>query len=417
VATNLINWSSNHTFQAACMYQPATIDELRRIVSTAEKDHAIGSRHSFNDIADSPALINLDQMDQSISLDRDASTVTISAAMRYGTLAIALEQTGYALHNMASLPHITVGGAVATATHGSGDASGNLASAVAAFVIVTGDGDVLQVSRKDPGFDGMVVGIGALGVVTRLTLDIEPSYLVKQEVFEGLAWETVFDQFDTVSSGADSVSLFTDFGDIVNQVWLKFRVNPDHTIERFDHFLGGRRIIEKKNPVVTFSAEQCTEQLGIPGPWLDRLPHVRMEGVSDHGDQLQTEYIVSRAFAVPALQSIKTLSAAILPHLWIAEIRTVAADNLWLSSSYQTDSVCIHFSWKNDPDSVHRLLPIVEEALAPFAPRPHWGKLFTATSRDLEGRYPRFNDFRDLAIRLDPRGAFRNDFLNRCLFD
>lgn len=417
MATKIINWSSNHTFQADGLQQPATLDELRRIVSTAEKVHAIGSRHSFNDIAESPALVNLDRMDQSIEVDRDARTVTVSAAMRYSTLAVALEQAGYALHNMASLPHITVGGAVATATHGSGDSSRNLASAVTALEIVTSDGDVLQYSRKDPDFDGVVVGIGALGVVTRFTLDIEPSYQVKQEIFEWLPWETLFSQFDAVTSGAESVSLFTDFGDNVNQVWLKFRVDPDHATARLDHFLGAPAATERRNPVVTFSAEQCTEQLGIPGPWLDRLPHVRTGGVSEHGDQLQTEYMVSRECAVPALQAVKALAPLIRPHLWISEIRTVAADNLWLSTSYQSDSVCIHFSWKNEPYSVLPLLPLVEEALAPFVPRPHWGKLFAATRRDLEGRYPRFNDFRELASRLDPRGAFRNGYLNRCLFD
>jgi xylitol oxidase len=416
VATSLTNWAGNFTFQSTRLHRPTSLAELQSIVARAPKIHALGSRHSFNEIADSAALITLEGLDQAIEIDRSARTVTVNAGMQYGILALALERAGLALHNMASLPHITVGGAVATATHGSGDKNGNLATAVARIELVTSDGDHLRVARNDDDFAGMVVGLGALGVVTRLTLDVQPSYLVRQEVFEHLAWEVLFDRFDEVMASADSVSVFLDYGADVNQVWLKTRVDPDHPRPRLDDLLGAKAAVLQVHPARGFSPDNLTEQLGVPGPWAERLPHFRMEAIPATGSELQTEYMVPRRHAVPALQAVRGLAPAIRPLLLASEIRTVAADDLWLSSAYGTDTVCIHFSWKRDGDAVNGLLPALEAALAPFAARPHWGKLFAATARELEPRFERLPDFRWLAERLDRRGAFRNAFLERHVF-
>ncbi|MEA2527625.1 MAG: alditol oxidase [Thermomicrobiales bacterium] len=411
--TRLTNWAGNYPYRSTRLHRPSSLDELRAIVARAPRIHALGSRHSFNDIADSAELVTLEGLDQGIEIDRSARTVTVSAAVRYGDLARALDREGLALHNMASLPHISVGGAVATATHGSGDANGNLATAVAALELVTSDGDVLRVSRSDDDFAGMVVGLGALGVVTRLTLDVQPSYLVRQEVFEHLPWDVLFDRFDAVMSSADSVSLFLDYGDDVGQVWLKTRVDAQAPRPLLDHLLGARAALRTVHPVPALSTENLTDQLGVPGSWADRLPHFRLEAVPASGAELQSEYMVPRRCAVEALQTVRDLAPAIRPHLLVSEIRTVAADDLWLSSAYGTDTVCIHFSWKPDLDAVIGVLPLIETALAPFWARPHWGKLFVASARELEPRFPRLPDFRRLAERLDRRGAFRNAFLER----
>lgn len=416
MATGVANWSGNYSYRAAQIHQPSSLDELRSIVARAPKIHALGSRHCFNDIADSAELITLDGLAENIEIDRSAGTVTVNAGIKYGTLALALEREHLALHNMASLPHISVGGAVATATHGSGDANGNLATAVAAIELVTSSGDILHVSRGDEDFDGMVVGLGALGVVTRLTLDVQPSYLVRQELFEHLAWDVLFDRFDAVTSSADSVSLFLDYGGDVNQVWLKSRVDPENPQPLLSDLFGAPAAAVALHPVASLSAESCTEQLGVPGPWADRLPHFRMDAVPASGNELQTEYMVPRRHALAAIQAVRDLAPVIRPHLWISEIRTTAADDLWMSTAYGTDTVCIHFSCKLDQDVVYGLLPLIEEALAPFQPRPHWGKLFVATAQDLEPRYERFADFRRLAERLDQRGAFRNAYLDRHVF-
>lgn len=416
MATIGTNWAGNHTYRAARLHQPTSLDELRSIVAAAPRIHALGSRHCFNDIADSAELILLDRLDQPIEIDRDASTVTVGGGVRYGNLAVALEREGLALHNMASLPHISVAGAVATATHGSGDANGNLSTAVTALELVTSDGEVVTAARGDDDFGGMVVSLGALGVVTRVTLDVEPTYQMRQQVFDHLDWDVVYDRFDDVMSGADSVSLFTDYGDTVDQVWVKSRIDPDDPAPLPECFLGAVAASGPLHPVRRLSADSCTEQLGVLGTWADRLPHFRMESVPASGDEIQAEYMIPRHVAVPALRAMRELAPTIQPHLHISEVRTVTADDLWLSTACGMETVCIHFSWKSDPIAVERVLPLVEQALAPFEPRPHWGKQFVMHASDIDARYERLPDFQRLAKKLDPRGAFRNDFLDRYVF-
>ncbi len=410
------NWAGNHTYQAARLHQPTTLDELRSIVAAAPKIHALGSRHCFNDIADSAELVTLDRLDQPIDIDRTASTVTVGGGIRYGNLAQALEREGLALHTMASLPHISVAGAIATATHGSGDAHGNLSTAVAALELVTSDGDLVTTSRGDDDFAGTVVSLGALGVAARVTLDVEPTYQMRQQVFDHLAWDVLYDRFDDVMSAADSVSLFTDYGETVDQVWVKSRVDPDIPVRLPESFMGAMAAPAPLHPVRRLSAESCTEQLGVTGSWADRLPHFRMESVPASGDEIQAEYMIPRELAVPALSVLREIAPQIQPHLHVSEVRTVAADDLWLSTAYQMDTVCIHFSWKSDPAAVERMLPLVEQALAPFEPRPHWGKVFRLDASHLDNRYERLLPFRRLAEKLDPRGAFRNNFLDRYVF-
>lgn len=416
MSTSLLNWAGTHTFRPSRVHEPSTLDELRSIVAASPKIHATGSRHCFNDIADAPELLTLDRMPQTLEIDRAACTVTINAGMRYETLNRALHAEGFALHNLASLTHISVMGAVATATHGSGDTVGNLASAVQALELVTSSGEVITSRRGDPDFPGLVVNLGALGVVTRLTLSIEPAYDVQQQVFDHLSWDVLFDRFDEITSGADSVSLFTDYGATVNQVWVKNRVRPGGPAVAATGFFGAPAADARRNPVVEFSAENCNEQLAIPGPWCDRLPHVAYGAVTERGDHIQSEYMVERKHGVAAVAALKALSAEITPRLNIAEIRTVGGDDLWLSSSYGGNAVCLHFSWTHDLDAVLDVLPAVESALRPFSPRPHWGKVFLTTAAELEPRYPRFADFRALRERLDPRDAFRTPFVDRVLY-
>jgi xylitol oxidase len=419
-----LNWAGNYRYTAPAIHRPRTMEEVQEVVAGAAKIRALGSRHSFNSIADSPgALISLEDLDPGIRLDEETLTVTVSGGTRYGTLAETLESRGYALPNLASLPHISVAGAVATATHGSGDANGNLATSVAALEIVAADGTVHHLSRGvSADFDGAVVGLGALGVVTKVTLDIEPTFTVRQDVFEALPWDTVLGDFDAVTSSAYSVSLFTDWsGDAVAQSWLKSRISGDgagtNAAALADAtFFGGRRATVAHHPLPGVSAENCTEQLGVPGPWSERLAHFRMAFTPSSGAELQSEFFVRREHAVAAIAELRALAPRITPLLLVSEIRTVAADQLWLSTAYGQDSVGFHFTWKPLQDQVEELLAVIEAALAPLNARPHWGKLFHADAASVAGLYPRFDDFRDLAERMDPGHKFRNDFLARKVF-
>jgi alditol oxidase len=336
--------------------------------------------------------------------------VSFAGSVRYGELAATLNAEGLALRNLASLPHISVAGAVATATHGSGDANGNLATSVAALELVTSTGEIVTARRGESDFDGLVVSLGALGAVTRLTLDVEPAYQVRQRVFEGLTWDALFEHFEEITSSGYSVSVFTRWGQTTDQVWVKSRVTDAPDQPRAELF-GARTATTERHPILGMDPVNTTTQLGLPGPWSDRLSHFRMGFTPSAGDEIQSEYIVARPHAVAAIAAVHALADTLRPLVQVSEIRTIAADQLWMSPQYGQDTIAIHFTWKRDEDAVRRVAADVEAALAPFHARPHWGKLFLADADVVSRLYERLPDFSRLQQRLDPRGAFRNQWL------
>jgi alditol oxidase len=408
------NWAGNYTYRAERVHRPSTLDEVRAIIARAERIRVVGSRHSFSDLADAPELLLLDALRADVVVDHQEGTVSLGGAVTYGELAAALSAERVALGNLASLPHISVAGGVATATHGSGDRNGNLATAVAAVELVTSSGELMTARRGDPDFDGLVVGLGALGAVTRITLDVEPAYDVRQRVFERLAWNALSEHFDDVTAGGYSVSLFTRLGDAVDQVWVKSRVT-DADDQLGGDLFGARAATSERHLILGKDPVNCTAQLGRPGRWSDRLPHFRLGFMPSAGDEIQSEYHVARRHAIPAIDAIRGLAGVIRPLLQVCEIRTVAADRLWMSPQYERDSVSLHFTWRRDQDGVERALTEIEAALAPLEARPHWGKVFLADAAAIASLYPRLPDFTALAARLDPRGAFRNAWLERCV--
>ena len=416
----LTNWAGNYTYSAARLHYPETMAEVQDVVRRADKLRVLGSRHSFNDIADSPAdLLSLAQFDPGLTFDRERSTVTVPGGITYGALGRQLQSAGYALANLASLPHIAVAGACATGTHGSGDRNGNLATSVAALELVTADGEIVVLSRDQPGddFAGAVVGLGGLGVVTRVTLDVEPAYQVRQDVYENLPMAQVEAHFEEIEASAYSVSMFSDWHpERMQQVWLKRRVTDGAPGVAAPEFFGAPAAQGPMHPIRALSAVTCTEQMGVPGPWYDRLPHFRLDFTPSSGAELQSEYLVPRRHAVAALRAILGLRDQVVPLLQVTEIRTIAADHLWMSPSYEQDSVGIHFTWLPDWPAVRAVLPQIETALAPLAARPHWGKLFTLPAARLPALYPRLPDFQRLLRTYDPVGKFRNPFLDRYIF-
>jgi xylitol oxidase len=404
------NWAGNYEYRAELLHSPATMEELQEIVSKASRVRVLGSRHSFNDVADSLELVTLEAMPEDVIIDHAAGTVSFNAGLKYGELAERLNAEGLALHNLASLPHISVGGAVTTATHGSGDANGNLATAAAGLEIVTSSGDVVETVRGEQDFDGLVVGLGAVGAVARVTLDVVPAYEVRQRVFEGLSWDAYLERFDEVTSHGYSVSVFTRWGESVDQIWVKSRITDEP--ERVDDDLfGAVAATVDRHPILGIDAAPCTPQLGRPGLWSDRLPHFRMGFTPSSGEELQSEFLLPRRHAAGAIQAVRALAGGIAPVLQVSEIRTVAADQLWMSTSYGEAAVGIHFTWKREPEAVEAALTQIEAALAPFGARPHWGKVFNADAAEIFPLYERLPDFVRLVERFDPRGAFRNPWL------
>ena len=418
--TRLKNWAGNLEYGTDRLYSPDSLEQVRRFVKAQGKLKVLGTRHCFNDIADSPqSLLSLKSMDKVLALDPDARTVTVEAGMTYGQLCPYLHDKGFALHNLASLPHISIAGACSTATHGSGEKNGNLATAVSALEIVTAAGDVITLSRRDDGetFAGAVVGLGALGVITKLTLDVQPTFLMRQYVYEDLPLNQLKDHFDAIESSAYSVSLFTDWqGQRFSEVWIKSRLEDGRAFDAPPEFFGAKRAARNLHPIAELSAENCTEQMGVPGPWYERLPHFRMGFTPSAGKELQSEYFVPRPHAVEAILAVERLRDQVTPHLLISEIRTIAADSFWMSPCYRQPCVAIHFTWKQDWPAVSKLLPLIERELAPFKARPHWGKLFTMAPSQLGSSYVKLPEFIQLSGKYDPQGKFRNAFLERNIF-
>lgn len=414
------NWAGNYTYSASRLHQPETVEQLQELVTRSSMLRVLGSRHSFNGIADTSGdLVSLNRFEHMVVFDRERGRATVSGGVTYGELSRHLHQEGYALHNLASLPHISVAGACATATHGSGDGNGNLATAVAGMEIVKANGEIITLSREEDGelFQGAVVGLGGLGIVTKLTLDIVPSFAVQQEVYENLPVAQLENHFDAILSSAYSVSLFTDWQKgRVNQVWLKRRLVDSNPLVLAPDFYEATLALDKRHPITSLEAGPCTEQMGNPGPWHERLPHFRLDETPSNGDELQSEYFVPRSQAVAALQAVMQLHAQIEPLLLISEVRTIAADTLWMSPSYHQACIGIHFTWKKNWPAVQKLLPLIEERLAPFNARPHWGKLFTILPARVQSLYPRMADFQALLRSFDPQGKFRNAFLDRYIF-
>jgi xylitol oxidase len=406
------NWAGNHTYRAQRVVRPTSIEQVQELVADAPRVRALGSRHSFTDLADTDGvLVSLADLPGDPLVDETARTVTVGAGQDYGSVAAAVEGRGWALANLASLPHISVGGAVATGTHGSGDRARSLAAAVAAMELVGPDGRTRRVARGDGAFAGSVVALGALGVVTRLTLDLEPTYQVRQDVYTDMPWQVVESEFDAITGAADSVSLFTRLDDRgLLQVWCKSR-----SADAPDDLFGSPRATGPLHMLDGAPADAVTDQSGAPGPWLERLPHFRREFTPSRGEELQSEYLLDRSVALDALAALRALEPRLRSALQNVEIRTVAAEELWLSGSYGKATVGFHFTWVLDEQAVYAVLPAIEDALLPLGARPHWGKCFVAGADVLAPLYPRWDDFGALRADADPDRKFGNAFLDRVL--
>ncbi|MCJ1714641.1 FAD-binding protein [Curtobacterium sp. VKM Ac-2922] len=426
------NWAGNVTYRASALARPTSVDELQSLVASTPRLTALGSTHSFNEIADTDAVqVTLADLPQVVEVDTERRVARVAAGMTHAQVAVALEARGWALANLASLPHISTAGAVATGTHGSGVRNPSLAQSVVGLELVRADGSLARVSGSGVGAGSVVgadvgavagaeldahrVALGALGVVTTVELAIEPSFQVATTVHTGLGWDVVDEHFETVMSAGYSVSMFTGYTDEgVRQVWTKRRTDRDEPV--FDlQAVGAVAGTAPIHPVPGSDVAGVTDQQGVPGPWHERLPHFRSAFTPSAGEEIQAEWLVPAEAAVPAIQALRTIGDQLAPVLFVSEIRRIAADQAWLAPSSERDSVAFHFTFHRDPGAVVSLLPVIEDVLAPFDPRPHWGKVSAASPDRLHLAYPRLAAFAALAREVDPGGRFRNPFLERVL--
>lgn len=407
------NWSGHVTFAATDLQEPRSVPDLQALVAASPRIRAIGSGHAFNDLADTSGVqVSVARLPQDIEIDTAAQVVRAPGGMRYGDLARLLDAKGWAVHNMASLGHISVAGTIATGTHGSGDRNQTLSAAVRCLELVTASGDVLVVTTDDADLNGWVVSLGTLGIVTSVHLAIEPAFTVRQYVFDDVRHATLLDRFDEAFGSAYSVSFFTTWApDLTGQVWMKRRDDTEG-LWPSSILLDGHLADGPRHPLPGHDAVHCTAQGGDQGSWHDRLPHFRLDFTPSSGDELQTEYLVARQHAVDLLRAVESMAPRIHPLLHVSEIRTMASDRLWLSGAYGRDTVGIHFTWQRRPE-VLGLLADLDDLLGGRDGRPHWGKLYEAT--DLGARYPRFDEFVRLAYDMDPTGRFRNSAIDRIL--
>jgi xylitol oxidase len=409
------NWARNVEFRAARVHRPTSLDELRRIVAGAAAVRVLGTGHSFNRIADTDGdLVLLGDMPATVTIDAEAGTATVAAGMRLAEISARLHAAGFALPNLPSLPHISLAGTTTTATHGSGDRNQNLAAYIRAVRLVDASGDVVDLVRGvHDDFPAAPVSLGTLGVITHLTLDVQPTFDVAQYVYTDTSLDELTEKYEHVFAAGYSVSAFTNWASGRADVWLKLRVDgtSDATTPPQRQWLGGTLADRAVHPVPGMPAENCTQQLGVPGPWFERLPHFRPEFTPSNGDELQSEYFVPRDRAAEAFEAMRRLGDRIAPVVLTSEIRTIAADDLWLSPAYQRDCVALHFTWHPDRAAVTPVLAAIEAALLPLAARPHWAKLFAGGPQAALATYPRAAAFREVMHRRDREGKFRNAYV------
>jgi xylitol oxidase len=407
-ARSQFNWSGTYRYAFDTIMAPRSLGELQELVAGADQVKVIGSRHSFTGITDGSRAISVTSLPAAIEVSGDRKTVTVPAGVTYGTLASQLHAEGLALANLASLPHISVAGAVATATHGSGRNNGNLATAVTGIQLVLANGELVELAAGEDWFDGAVVHLGALGVVRALTLKVEPEFEVLQRVYQDLSWDVIIENFEQLMAAAYSVSVFTDRTQRAAQVWLKQRSDWP---EPPDVLFGVRTATRDLHPLPGLDPANCTKQMGVPGLWSDRLPHFRMEFTPSNGEEIQSEFHIAAEHGPDAIHALLPLRDKLSHILQDWEIRAIKADSLWLSPEYHRDSVAFHMTWDPDVAGVNAAIRLVEDALAPFDPRPHWGKVFTPTQAPVASRYERYADFVCLQKKFDPGGKFVNDWV------
>lgn len=402
------NWAGNVTFGARRFHRPATVGELQELVAGSDRLRVLGTGHSFNRIADTTGdLVSVAGLPPVLEIG--PGTVTVSAGTRYGELMGPLHAAGLALPNTGSLPHISVAGACSTGTHGSGDGLGVLATAVSAVELVGADGTLRTLRRGGGEFPGAVVALGALGAVTTLTLDAVPTFDVRQTVYEGLP----LDAAGEALAAAYSVSLFTYWERAgFDQVWVKQRASERPLPPGW---LGTTQADVPRHMVRGVDPAHCTQQLGVEVPWFEGLPHFRLRFTPSSGAELQSEYLVPRDSVVDALHALDAIRDRIASVLLVSEVRSIAADDLWLSPAQGRDSAALHFTWIADEMRVAPVVAEVERVLEPFAARPHWGKVFSTDPGRVRELWPHLPAAAAFLRESDPTGTFRNDLLDRYL--
>lgn len=406
------NWAGNIVYAAAERRAPTRIEQVQQAVRDAAtrglRMRVLGTRHCFNDLADTDGVhLSLRDLPRRIEPLNDGA-VLVDGGATYTEVNRVLAQHGRALANLASLPHITVAGAVATATHGSGDAQQSLASAVRALTFVDAAGELVSKRRGEPEFENYPVHLGLFGPIISLELDTVPAFEIATTVYEGLDFAVAAEHFDELTRDLYSFSLAPDWSDGGRSLLFAKRLAGE---PQPAELLGARAATMARHPSPGANPEAVTEQLGVAGPAPERLTHFRSEFEPSVGEEVQSEYLVPRGHAREALLALRQFADIFAEFSHSMEIRSIAADNLGASPMRGQDVVAVHVTWQRRPAAVLALLPQIEAALAGFGARPHWGKLFATSPERLAALFPGLRAVDAAARSHDPTGMFRNRWI------
>ena len=387
---------------------------------------AVGAGHSFSAIAATDGVqVRLDAMAGVRQVDRDTGLVTVGGGTRLADLNLVLASYGLALPNLGDIDRQTVAGAISTGTHGSGNRLGGLATQVRGLTLVTGNGTVLR-SSTDGNAElpaAAAVGLGALGILVEVTLQCVPTFLLRAE--EGSArLAEVLEQWPTWTAQNDHVDLHwfphTDW------VLTKRNNRVDGPPEPLS---GWRRLVDDE--LLANGLLGLINEVGTRRPaWQPRINELAGQILSprtftDHSAAVfvsprrvrfvEREYAIPRASLGPVITELRRWIDRHDERIGIPiEIRSAAADDLWLSTGYQRENayVAVHHYWRKDPT---RYFAAFEAIVAEHGGRPHWGKTHTLDAARLRQLYPRFDDFLAVRDRLDPGRVFANPYLERVL--
>ncbi|KAI1700234.1 d-arabinono-1,4-lactone oxidase domain-containing protein [Ditylenchus destructor] len=362
----LHNWGNNFRFSTQNIQYPTSVEEVQQIVRNANKLRVVGTRHSFSKIADSPnTMLSTLALKNIIGFDPTVPSITVQAGITYTDLNPFLPNYG----------------------------------------------------PNDPELKAIAVGLGAFGVITQVELEVEPTFNLTNYVFVNMPEQDIYDHFDEIENLGYSVQLFTDFSTpgVWDQVWVWVRSDENSNVGNMQNLYGATRTHEQVTAIEALPPTYLMEQ-GKEQPWYYGLVdyHLGLSGFD--GAEIQSEYFMPYENAIPAIQAVSNFSDLIAPRVYTMLIRTIKGDDLWMSESFNETTVAIHFTWKPNMTAVMEVLPQIEQALLPYGARPHWGKVFAQGPETYLHRYPKLNQWKQLAETLDPTHKFRNKFLEDTVF-
>jgi L-gulonolactone oxidase len=423
------NWGGNQACTPLSLERPSSEDELvalvHRAAAAGERVKVVGAGHSFTDIACTDGrMVSLDGYDHFLEVDTRAATVKVEGGITIAALGQALAEVGLAQPNLGDVAYQSIAGAISTATHGTGGRLGNISTQVKALSLVTADG-VLECSAEDNAdvFQAARVGLGALGVISTVTLQCVPAFTLRS-IQAPRQLDEVLDAVEDLVAANDHFEFFwIPHSDRVLAITNNRTDAPAHPPGKVSAYFN--------DIVMENHAFGLLQRLGRANTtWIPALGRVtgRLLNARDVADVshrvfanqrlvrfVEMEYALPRPALAAAVRDVRSMiDRQGLRISFPVEVRIAAADDIWLSTASGRDTgyIAVHVFQGLPFDRYFRE---VEAIMNGYEGRPHWGKMHYQTAETLRPRYPHWADFIGVRDRLDPEGRFSNAYLDRVL--